>query len=66
MLQSGRSPVRVPDEVDFCNLPNRSSRNMALRSIQPLIEMITRNFPGGKKLPARKTGNLATTYEPNI
>jgi hypothetical protein len=22
MLQAGRSPVRVPDEVDFFNLPN--------------------------------------------
>jgi hypothetical protein len=26
MLQAGRSPVRVPDEVDFFNLPNPSSR----------------------------------------
>jgi hypothetical protein len=22
MLQAGRSPVRVPDDVDFFNLPN--------------------------------------------
>jgi hypothetical protein len=26
MLQAGRSPVRVPDEVDFFNLLNPSSR----------------------------------------
>jgi hypothetical protein len=30
MIQAGRSPVRVPDEVDFFNLPNPSSRTMAL------------------------------------
>jgi hypothetical protein len=30
MLQAGRSPVRVQDEVDFFNLPNPSSRTIAL------------------------------------
>jgi hypothetical protein len=30
MLQAGRSPVRPPNEVDFFNLPNPSSRTMAL------------------------------------
>jgi hypothetical protein len=59
MLQAGRSPVRVPDEVDFFNLPNFSSRTMALALTQPLTEMSTRNFPGGKKVPARRTDNLA-------
>jgi hypothetical protein len=24
MLQAGRSPVRIPDEVDFLNIPNPS------------------------------------------
>jgi hypothetical protein len=33
-----------PDEVDFFNLPNPSSRTMALGS----TEMSTRNLPGGK------------------
>jgi hypothetical protein len=47
MLQAGRSPVRVPDELDFFNLPNPSSRTMALGSTQPLTEMSTRNLPGG-------------------
>jgi hypothetical protein len=55
MLQAGRSPVRVPDEVNFFNLPNPSSRTMALESTQPIIEMSTRNLPGGKKRPARRT-----------
>jgi hypothetical protein len=36
-----------PDEVDFFNLPNHSSRTMALGSTQPLTEMSTRNLPGG-------------------
>jgi hypothetical protein len=64
MLQAGRSPVRVPDELDFFNLPNPSSRTMALGSTQPLAEMSTRNFPGGKKRAARKADNLAAICEP--
>jgi hypothetical protein len=43
MPQAGRSPFRVPDEVDFFNLRNPSSHTMALGSIQPLTEMSTRN-----------------------
>jgi hypothetical protein len=66
MLQAGRSPVRVPDEIDFFNLPDPSSLIMALGSTQPLIEMSTRNLPGGKKRPARKVDNLAANYEPNV
>jgi hypothetical protein len=66
MLQAGRSPVRVLDEVDFFNLPNPSSRTMVLESTQPLTEMSTWNLPGGKKWPARRADNLAAIYEPNI
>jgi hypothetical protein len=33
-----------PDEVDFFNLPNPSSRTMALGSTQPVTEMSTRNI----------------------
>jgi hypothetical protein len=35
-LQAGRSRDRIPDEVDFFNLPNPSSRTMALGLTQPL------------------------------
>jgi hypothetical protein len=66
MLQAGRSPVRIPDEVDFFKLTNPSSRTMALGSTQNLREMSTRNLPGGKKRPARTADNLATNYEPNV
>jgi hypothetical protein len=45
------------------NLPKHSSRTMALRSIQPLAEMRTRNLPGGKGQPARKADNLTPIYE---
>jgi hypothetical protein len=38
-----------PNEVDFFNLPNPSSRNMALGSTEPLTEMSTRNLPGGER-----------------
>jgi hypothetical protein len=66
MLQAGRSPVRVPDEVDFFNLPNPSSSNMTLGSTQPLTEMSTRNLSGGKGWLAHKADNLTTIYEPTV
>jgi hypothetical protein len=66
MLQAGRSPVRVPDEVDFFILPNPSSCTMALGSTQPLTKMSTRNLPGGKKRPAPRADNLAAICEPNV
>jgi hypothetical protein len=50
----------------FFNLPNFSSRTMALGSSQPLTEKIIRYFPGCKKLPARKADKLAAIYEPNV
>jgi hypothetical protein len=36
MLQTGRSRDQIPDEVNFFNLPNPSSRTMTLGSTQPL------------------------------
>jgi hypothetical protein len=48
MLQAGRSPVRVPDEVNIFHLLNLSSLTMALGSTQSLTEMSTRNLPGVK------------------
>jgi hypothetical protein len=50
--------------LDFLNFPNASSRTMALGSTQPLTEMSTRNFPGGKGRPARKADNLTALCEP--
>jgi hypothetical protein len=66
MLRAGRSAVQIPDYVDLFNLPNPSSRTMALGSTQPLTEMSTRNLPGGKKQPAHSADNLATNYELNV
>jgi hypothetical protein len=66
MLQTGRPPVQVPDEVDFFNLPNPSSHTMALGSTQPLREMNTRNLPAGKKRPARRADILAAICEPIV
>jgi hypothetical protein len=54
------------DEVDFSNLPNPSSRFMALGSTQLLREMSTRNLPGGKGRPARKADKLTAICEPII
>jgi hypothetical protein len=62
MLQAGSSPVRVPDEVDFFNLPSPSIRTMALGLTQPLTEMSTRNLPEGKS--GRRIG--LTTLPPSM
>jgi hypothetical protein len=43
----------------FFSLPNPSSRATALGSTQPLTEISSRNLPGGKGRPARKSDNLA-------
>jgi hypothetical protein len=58
ILQAGRSRDRVPMRWMFFNLPNPSSRTMALGSTQALTEMSTRNFPGSKGRPARGADNL--------
>jgi hypothetical protein len=42
------------------------SRIVALRSTQPLTEIGTRNFTGGKKRPARRSDILAADYELNV
>jgi hypothetical protein len=55
-----------PDQVDFFNLPNPSSRTMALGSTQFLTEMSTRNLPGVKGRPARRTDNLTAICEPIV
>jgi hypothetical protein len=55
-----------PDEVYFFNLPNPSSRTMALGSTQPLTEMSTRDLPGGKGRPACKADNLTAICEPIV
>jgi hypothetical protein len=47
MLRAGRLRVQVPVKwILFFNLPNPSSRTMALGSTQPLTETGTRNLPG--------------------
>jgi hypothetical protein len=49
LLQAERSWVRLPMRAfAFFNLPNPSSRSMALGSTQPLTEMSTRILPGVK------------------
>jgi hypothetical protein len=49
--------------LDFYNLPNPSSRTMALGSTQPLTEMSTRNLPVGKGRPSRKAEALTAVTE---
>jgi hypothetical protein len=53
-----------PDEVIVLfYLPNPSSRTMALGLTQPLTEISTRNFPGGKWWQACKA-DLTAICEP--
>jgi hypothetical protein len=66
MLQAGRSPVRVTDELDFFNLHSPSSLTVLLGSIQPLTEKNTRNLAGVTGRPARKADNLIVICEPNV
>jgi hypothetical protein len=39
---------------------------MALGSTQPLTDMSTRNLPGGRGRPARKTDNLTAISESTV
>jgi hypothetical protein len=57
---------RTPDEVDFFNWPNPSSRTVALRSTQPLTEKSTRNLFEGKGRPERKVNSLTSICEPIV
>jgi hypothetical protein len=57
----------IPDEVTVIfNLPNPSSRTVALGATQPLTEMSTRDLPGGKGWPAYKTDDFTAICEPII
>jgi hypothetical protein len=67
ILQAGRSWVRIPMmSLNFFNLPNPSSHNMALGSTHPLTEMSTRKIPGCKRQRACKADNLTTICEPIV
>jgi hypothetical protein len=56
--------VSIPDEViGFFNLPNTSSRIMALGSTDPLAEMSISNLTGGKRPPS---DNLTAICEPIV
>jgi hypothetical protein len=48
---SRKIPGSSPEDVDFFNLSNPSSRTMVLGSTQFLTEMSIRNLPGGKRRP---------------
>jgi hypothetical protein len=52
--------------VHMFRLWNNYSCTMAMGSTQPLTEMGTRNFPGGKGRPGRGAGNLTTICEPIV
>jgi hypothetical protein len=54
----------IPDEaIGFFNWPNPSSPTLAQGSTQPIIEMSTRNRPGGKGRPVHKADDLTAICE---
>jgi hypothetical protein len=64
MLQAGRSRVRFQlRSLDLFNLLRPSSRTLALGSTQPLTDMSSRNFPGGRGRPECKADNLTAICE---
>jgi hypothetical protein len=57
----------IPDEIiEIFSWPNPSSCIMALVLTQPLIEMSTRNLPGGKGVLVHKADNLTAICEPIV
>jgi hypothetical protein len=53
-----------PHEViEFFNLPNPSTRTMAVGFTQPLEQMSNRDLSGGKLRPELKAGNLTAICE---
>jgi hypothetical protein len=59
MLQPRRSWGQFPiRSLDFFNLPNPSSRTIALGSTQPLTEISTRNLPGLCIMKGLKNDNI--------
>jgi hypothetical protein len=56
----------IPNEVDIFNLPNPSSRIMALESTQPVTEMNTKNLTGeGGGVKGYRRVRL-TTFPPSV
>jgi hypothetical protein len=62
MLQTERSRDRVPTRRIFLNLPNPSSRTMALGSTQPVTEI----FIECKGRPTRSADKLTAVCEPVV
>jgi hypothetical protein len=63
MIKAGKSQVRVADEVDLFNLPNLSSRILALGSTQPLTKIEYQEYSWGEKSGRRVR---LTTLPPSV
>jgi hypothetical protein len=52
--------------LDISNLPNPSSRTIALGLTQPVTEMSTRNISGGKPRSEHKVDNFTAISVPTV
>jgi hypothetical protein len=53
----------MPDVIEFYNFSDPSNRTMALRSTQPVTEVITTNLPGNTGQLALETAKLISNCE---
>jgi hypothetical protein len=63
MLQARRSWVQFPMSLDFSMDLILPATLWPRDQLKPLTEMSTRNLPGGKGRPMRKTDNLTAICE---
>jgi hypothetical protein len=66
MPQAGRSPIRIPNGVDFFQFTYSFQPHDGPGVDSASNRNKIQEFSWGKKRPARRADNLAAIYEPNV